>query len=39
MLVDPLIRPVVTVPVLSSTMVSTRRVDSRIYGPLIRIPS
>jgi hypothetical protein len=33
------IRPVVTVPVLSSTMVSTRRVDSRICGPLISIPS
>ena len=31
--------PVVTVPVLSSTMVSMRRVDSRICGPLIRIPS
>ena len=27
------ISPVVTVPVLSSTMVSTRRVDSRISGP------
>ena len=33
------IRPVVTVPVLSSTMVSTRRVDSRTCGPLIRMPS
>ena len=31
--------PVVTVPVLSSTMVSTARVDSRISGPLIRMPS
>ena len=29
----------VTVPVLSSTTVSTRRVDSRICGPLIRMPS
>jgi len=26
------------VPVLSSTIVSTRRVDSRTWGPLIRIP-
>ena len=33
------IRPVVTVPVLSSTIVSTRRVDSRISGPLISSPS
>ena len=32
-------RPVVTVPVLSSTTVSTRRVDSRTSGPLIRMPS
>ena len=32
-------RPVVTVPVLSSTMVSTWRVSSRICGPLIRMPS
>lgn len=32
-------RPVVTVPVLSSTTVSTRRVDSRICGPLMRMPS
>ena len=31
--------PVVTVPVLSSTMVSTCRVDSSTCGPLIRIPS
>ncbi len=31
--------PVVTVPVLSSTIVSTRRVDSSTSGPLIRIPS
>ena len=31
--------PVVTVPVLSSTMVSTRRVDSRTSGPLMRMPS
>ena len=37
--IDQAIRPVVTVPVLSSTIVSTRRVDSRICGPLIRIPS
>ena len=33
------IRPVVTVPVLSRTIVSTRRVDSRTSGPLIRMPS
>ena len=33
------IRPVVTVPVLSSTIVSTRRVDSSTSGPLIRMPS
>ena len=33
------IRPVVTVPVLSRTTVSTRRVDSRTSGPLIRMPS
>ncbi len=32
-------RPVVTVPVLSSTIVSTLRVDSRISGPLISSPS
>ncbi|MPM67994.1 hypothetical protein SDC9_114920 [bioreactor metagenome] len=31
--------PVVTVPVLSSTIVSTLRVDSRTSGPLIRMPS
>ena len=31
--------PVVTVPVLSSTTVSTRRVDSSTCGPLIRMPS
>ena len=31
--------PVVTVPVLSSTMVSTRRVDSSTSGPLMRMPS
>ena len=31
--------PVVTVPVLSSTIVSTWRVDSRISGPLMRMPS
>ncbi len=31
--------PVVTVPVLSSTTVSTRRVDSSTSGPLIRMPS
>ena len=34
-----LIRPVVTVPVLSSTTVSTRRVDSSTSGPLMRMPS
>ena len=34
-----LIRPVVTVPVLSSTTVSTRRVDSRTSGPLMSSPS
>ena len=34
-----LIRPVVTVPVLSSTIVSTLRVDSRISGPFISRPS
>ena len=34
-----LIRPVVTVPVLSSSTVSIRRVDSRICGPLMRMPS
>ena len=33
------IRPVVTVPVLSSTTVSTRRVFSSTSGPLIRMPS
>ena len=33
------IRPAVIVPVLSSTTVSTRRVLSRISGPLIRMPS
>ncbi len=33
------ITPVVTVPVLSSTTVSTDRVDSSASGPLIRIPS
>ena len=33
------IRPVVTVPVLSSTIVSTARVDSRTCGPRIRMPS
>ncbi len=32
-------RPVVIVPVLSSRTVSTRRVDSRTSGPLIRMPS
>ena len=32
-------RPVVTVPVLSSTIVSTLRVDSRTSGPLISRPS
>ena len=31
--------PVVTVPVLSSTIVSTRRVDSSTSGPLMRMPS
>jgi hypothetical protein len=34
-----LIRPAVMVPVLSSTTVSIRRVDSRTCGPLIRMPS
>lgn len=34
-----LILPVVTVPVLSSTTVSTRRVDSRTSGPLMGMPS
>ena len=34
-----LILPVVTVPVLSSTIVSTRRVDSSTSGPLMRMPS
>ena len=34
-----LILPVVTVPVLSSTTVSTRRVDSRTSGPLMSRPS
>ncbi len=33
------IRPVVTVPVLSTTTVSTRRVDSNTCGPLTKIPS
>ena len=33
------IRPVVTVPVLSSTTVSIRRVDSSTSGPLMRMPS
>ena len=33
------ILPVVTVPVLSSTTVSTSRVDSRTSGPLIKMPS
>ena len=33
------IRPVVTVPVLSSTTVSTARVDSSTSGPRIRMPS
>ena len=33
------IRPVVTVPVLSSTIVSTVRVDSSTSGPLMRMPS
>ena len=32
-------RPVVTVPVLSSTTVSTRRVDSSTSGPFTRMPS
>ena len=32
-------RPVVTVPVLSSTIVSTLRVDSSTSGPLISRPS
>ena len=32
-------RPVVTVPVLSNTTVSTRRVVSSTSGPLIRMPS
>ena len=32
-------RPVVTVPVLSSTTVSMRRVDSSTSGPLISTPS
>ena len=32
-------RPVVTVPVLSSTTVSTRRVFSSTSGPLMRMPS
>ncbi len=32
-------RPVVTVPVLSRTTVSTRRVDSRTSGPLMSRPS
>ena len=31
--------PVVTVPVLSNTTVSTRCVDSSTSGPLIRMPS
>ncbi len=31
--------PVVTVPVLSSSTVSMRRVDSRTSGPVMRIPS
>ena len=34
-----LMRPLVTVPVLSSTTVSMRPVDSSTSGPLIRIPS
>ena len=34
-----LIRPVVTVPVLSSTIVSMVRVDSSTSGPLITMPS
>ena len=33
------ISPVVTVPVLSSTTVSMRRVSSRTSGPLMRMPS
>ena len=33
------IAPVVTVPVLSSTTVSTRRVDSSTSGPFTRMPS
>ncbi len=33
------IRPLVTVPVLSSTIVSTRRVDSSTSGPLMSSPS
>ncbi len=33
------ITPVVTVPVLSRTMVSTLRVDSRTSGPFRRMPS
>ena len=33
------IAPVVTVPVLSRTTVSTSRVDSRTSGPLMRMPS
>ncbi len=37
--VDDAICPVVTVPVLSSTTVSTRRVDSSTCGPLISRPS
>ena len=37
--VDERHAPVVIVPVLSSTTVSTLRVDSRISGPLIRTPS
>ena len=32
-------RPLVTVPVLSSTIVSTRRVDSSTSGPLMSTPS
>ena len=35
----PASRPSVTVPVLSSTIVVTRRVCSRTSGPLIRMPS
>ena len=34
-----LMRPVVTVPVLSRTMVSRERVDSRTSGPLMTTPS